>query len=338
MSSTSVVIPCYNVQDYLPEALDSVKRQTVPVQEIILIDDGSAVPVRAPDGWDGPPLRIIRTENRGVSAARNLGVSECSGAYVAFLDADDAWDPRKIELQQGALAADASAVASFTQCIAGHGYFGFGPYPPANVSDDEFLLVLWYNLFFPPSCVLVRRDVLVRVGPFREDLNGTEDIELFLRLLAVGRFAHVPEPLCYYRQHPNQFTKNIYKKMLASKRCRAAMIAQHADRLVRAGIPRNRLWDSYRNDILMVYYRRQFAAARRLLRDYWWEHPRDLKILVYSLVSLLPERLVTLLRGQLAAPAAATPGTQTTSSSPNQPPSLPDWNLALARINHALAN
>jgi glycosyltransferase involved in cell wall biosynthesis len=338
MTSTSVVIPCYNVQDYLPEALDSVKRQTVPVQEIILVDDGSEAPIRSPDGWDGPPLRIVRTENRGLPAARNLGIAHCSAPFVAFLDADDAWEPRKIELQERALAADARAVASYTHCVNRQGFFGFGPYPPPNVSDDEFLLVLWYNLFFPPSCVLVRRDALTRVGAFREDLGNGEDIELWLRLLTLGSFAQVSEPLCFYRQHPNQFTKNIYKKMIGSKQSRAAMIAQHADRLVRAGIPRNKLWDSYRNDVLLVYYRREFAAARRLLRNYWWEHPRDWKMLVYSLVSLLPVRLVTLLRGQLSVPATAAQTKPARSPGREETPGLPGWDLAFARIKNALAH
>ncbi len=329
MLSTSVVIPCYNVQDYLPEALASVRRQTLPVKEIVLIDDGSAIPLTPPADWHAPPLKLIRTENRGLAAARNLGIAHCTGDLVAFLDADDVWLPRKIEAQTQALETRPAAVACYARCDERPGFFGFGPYPPPDVSDDEFLLVLWYNLFFPPSAVAVRRDALLRVGCFREDLGNGEDIELWLRLLEAGSFVQVPEPLCLYRQHAQQFTTNLSRKMFGSKQSRAAMIARHADRLVRAGVPRNRLWDAYRNDILLVYYRRQFKAARRLLWDYWRDHPRDCRMLAYLLVSLLPSKLIERLRGRLPTP--------TPPATPLERPGNAAWEAALLRSRHALA-
>src|ERR1700722_3780639 len=181
-SSTSVVIPCYNGEEYLAEALESVQKQTLSVREILLIDDGSAVAIRAPSKWSGPPLRIIRTPNRGLAAARNLGWSQASGEFVAFLDADDAWHPRKVEEQEKALRANPAAVACFTHCIEAPGFFGFGPYPPPEVSDYEFLLVLWYHTFFPPSAVMVRRNAATAFGPFREGMSNGEDIELWMRL------------------------------------------------------------------------------------------------------------------------------------------------------------
>ena len=265
------------------------RRQTLPVKEIVLIDDGSQIPIRVHEDWDGLPLRLIRTENRGLPAARNLAIAHCTGDLVAFLDADDVWLPGKVEAQTRALDARPDSVACYTRCEERPGFFGYGPYPPPNVSDDEFLLVLWYNLFFPPSAVAVRRDALHAVGGFREDFGNGEDIELWLRLLEVGSIVQVAEPLCLYRQHDQQFTKNLFKKMYGSKQSRAAMIAQHEDRLVRAGIPRGRLWDAYRNDILLVYYRRQFKAARRLLWDFWRDHPADLRILVYALFPSCPK-------------------------------------------------
>jgi len=78
-NQTSVVITCYQVQDYLGEALQSVREQTAPAREIILIDDGSPDPVRVPEGWSGPPLRLVRTKNCGLPAARNLGIAQASG-------------------------------------------------------------------------------------------------------------------------------------------------------------------------------------------------------------------------------------------------------------------
>src|SRR5271165_5837307 len=124
MLTTSVVIPCYNVTDYLPEALDSVRRQTLPVKEIVLIDDGSSVPLAPPAEWCGPQINLIRTANRGLPAARNLGVTHCAGDLVAFLDADDVWLPGKIEAQTRALEGCPEAVASYTRCEERPGFFG----------------------------------------------------------------------------------------------------------------------------------------------------------------------------------------------------------------------
>jgi glycosyltransferase involved in cell wall biosynthesis len=325
---TSVVIPCYNVDAYLGEALESVRAQTLPVREIVLVDDGSKVPLTPPRDWPGPPIMLIRTPNRGLPAARNLGVSHCTGDLIGFLDADDLWQPTKVESQTKALKANSKAVASYTQCESKPGFFGFGPYPPPDVSDDEFLLVLWYNLFFPPSTVIVRRDVLNDVGGFREDLGNGEDIELWLRLLRRGPFVQISEPLTGYRQHSQQFTKDTAKKMFGSKQSRAAMIAQNADRLIAAGLPREKLWDAYRNDILLVYFRREFGAARRLLFDYWRDHKRDLRILAYALATFFPAGLFSRLRGRTPAVPKSIAGGAGQNRS---------WDVALQGVRSALA-
>lgn len=300
--ATSVIIPCYNGEKYLAEALESVRAQTASVREIILVDDGSDVPLAAPVDWAGPPLRIIRTANQGLAAARNVALRHATGPFVALLDADDLWHPRKIQQQEAALAAAPGAVASFTRCVEASGFFGFGPYPPPDVSDDEFQLMLWYHNFFPPSSVMIRREALTAAGPFREDLGNGEDIELWFRLLRLGPFVQVPEPLCFYRQHSGQFTKNVYRKMIGGKNARGAMIAQHAETLVHAGLPRDRLWDSYRNDLFLLYYRRQFPEARWLLWDFWKDHPGDLRSLAYVVASLLPG-LLRRIRGKLSTPS-----------------------------------
>jgi glycosyltransferase involved in cell wall biosynthesis len=329
--ATSVVIPCYNGEEYLSEALDSVRNQTCPALEIVLVDDGSTVPVSMPTGWSGPPLRIIRTPNRGLAAARNLGWSQSVGEFVAFLDADDVWLPRKIEEQEKALRTDPAAVACYTQCADAPGFFGFGPYPPPDVSVDEFILVFWYHAFFPPSTVMIRRHHLVAVNGFREGMGNGEDHELWMRLLVHGHFAQVAEPLCLYRVHPNQFTKDPVRKYLGGKQGRAVMIDLHAQRLIQAGLRRNKLWDSYRNDILLVYYRREFPAARRLLWDYWKDHPSDLAVLLRTLIALLPARLVASLRGRVKKPPRDPAGHHATAADTGA-----QWFEALRRLRPVL--
>jgi glycosyltransferase involved in cell wall biosynthesis len=329
--ATSVIIPCYNAEAFLPEALESVRRQTTPVREVILIDDGSRIPVQAPAGWDGPPLRIVRTPNRGQAAARNLGLSLAEGDYVAFLDADDLWLPAKIERQEAALAANLKAVACYVRCTNEPGFLAFGPYPPLTVGEEEFLLVYWHLQFFPPSATMIRTDVLRAVGGFHETLgNSGEDHELMMRVLAKGPCVQVPEPLCRYRQHPQQFTQkmSLLERMRRGKKTRSVMIQLHAERMVRAGLDRRRLWDVYRDTVLLVYYRREFEAARHLLWEYWREHPLDFQILKYALVSLLPSRWVNRIRGRAATAGEA-------ALVEGEPSRL--WEREVGKIQHALA-
>jgi glycosyltransferase involved in cell wall biosynthesis len=303
---TSVVIPCYDSQGFLEEALASIQAQTTPVREIIVVDDGSPTPIHAPAAWKGPPLQIVRTTNQKSAAARNHGLQLASGKFVAFIDADDLWLPEKIARQEKALSADHTAVACYTRCTEEPGFFSFGPYPPADVSEEEFLRVLWYNNFFPPSSVLVRRQALLDTGGFLDRLGtGAEDLELWIRLLELGRFVQVAEPLCRYRKHIGQFTNDIYAKVMSNKLARRAILERQANRLVSAGIPRAKLWNAHRNVIRLVYYRRDFSAARKLLWDYWTDHPLDVRMFLYACITLLPSRFVSRFRGQLSGAAIA---------------------------------
>jgi glycosyltransferase involved in cell wall biosynthesis len=329
---TSVVIPCYDSQAFLEEALASVREQTTPVREIIVVDDGSPTPVQAPAGWDGPPLRVVRTANQKSAAARNHGLRLATGELVAFLDADDLWLPEKVARQEQALAADPGAVACYARCTEEPGFFAFGPYPPQDVDENEFLRVLWYNNFFPPSAVVVRREAVLKAGGFLDHLGtGAEDLELWIRLLGQGRFRQVPLPLCRYRQHAGQFTRNTYVKVMSNKLARRTAIERQADRLVAAGIPRAKLWNAHRNVVRLVYYRRDFAAARKLLWDYWREHPLDLRMLAYACITLLPSGMVAGLRGRLDRPRDERAGKGTASD-------CAGWQRAVAEIRKDLAS
>ena len=306
--------------------MESVRKQTAPPAEILIVDDGSRVPVTAPVGWSGPPLSIIRTENQGLAAARNEGIQHATTPLVAFLDCDDWWAPSKLEQQESLLALYPEAVACYTRCVSGPGLFPFGPYPPPEVSDSEFIRVLWYNNFFPPSSVLARREVIEQVGLFRTGMLNGEDLELWMRLLQVGRILQVPEPLTYYRVHAGQLTANIFRKVYGMKQARQNIIVHHAEVLLRAGFAPDQLWDAYRNDVLMVYYRRQFGPARQLLWRYWLAHPGDWEILLKAWLSLLPGGLIRRLRGGLperADPTAVAPPREDWETLVRQLPTVP---------------
>jgi glycosyltransferase involved in cell wall biosynthesis len=105
----SVVIPAFNAARYLGEALDSVFGQTLTDLELVVVDDGSTDETPQVVQGYGSRVRYVRQPNAGVASARNRGVAESSGRYVAFLDADDVWLPGKLERQLEALAARPSA-------------------------------------------------------------------------------------------------------------------------------------------------------------------------------------------------------------------------------------
>jgi len=305
---TSVVIPCYNGQAYLTEALASVREQMRPAREIIVVDDGSAEAVRPPTSWDGPPLRVIRTPNRGLPAARNRGIRESSGEFVALLDVDDAWHPSKLARQEDALAPDPAAVLCFTRIAAKPGWTPFLPpaYPSADASDEQMLIALWKRNFITPSSVLVRRTALEQVGGFDEQMRFCEDWELWSRLLAAGRFVQIDEPLCWYRKHANQMSKQARAMAEYRRLARERLRALHGRRLEQAGISLSEqaryAREEDRLDCLFPFYIGQLGAARRLLWEYLFRVGFDRQVLRCALLSLLPRRLLNCFRSELVVP------------------------------------
>ncbi len=114
----SVVIPVYNAESYLAQALESVARQTCTTIEILVIDDGSTDrSEEVAQGYPDSRIRVVRQPNGGPAAARNHGVRLARGDFLAFLDADDLWEPLKLEVQLEALRARPDAAMAFGELI-----------------------------------------------------------------------------------------------------------------------------------------------------------------------------------------------------------------------------
>src|SRR5262249_22986841 len=199
-ASVSVAIPSYNSGHMVTEAIDSVLAQTVVPDEIIVVDDGSKDDTRERLAHCGERIRYIHQSNQGVAAARNRGVQEAHGDHVAFLDADDVWHPRKLDLQLRALAGRADLG------LVGTSSFDWPAErlpEPDVLRGGELMVVPWEQLavrnVFVTSSLLVRRDVLQRVGPFDTRLQGPEDHDLWLRIAEVAEVANLPLPLTGYR-------------------------------------------------------------------------------------------------------------------------------------------
>lgn len=200
MSGISVIIPTFNRRREVLRAIASVKAQSFPADEILVIDDGSTDDTPDHVCALSAPVRYVRTANHGVSAARNRGIREARGEWIAFLDSDDEWSRDKLARQMEA-GRDADLV--FTACETESGERlddldamdpdlpagGTKRYPPA------------YQAFFRHprhpfiQSALIRRDLLIRIGGFDESLRVAEDTKLIYRLVLETAFAVINDPL-----------------------------------------------------------------------------------------------------------------------------------------------
>jgi len=213
MTRVSVVVPTYNRADVLSRAIDSVLAQTVTDVELIVVDDGSTDDTQDRlRSYDDPRLTVLRhPENRGGSAARNTGIEAATGEYVAFLDSDDTWRPRKLEVQLEALESrsaewiaaycDAAFVApnrrSELVVALKRRYARLrSPNVPTEGGEELIKYVLTDELHTSGGSTLIaERDAVEAIGGFDESFDRFQDPEFIIRLLEQGNLAHVPETL-----------------------------------------------------------------------------------------------------------------------------------------------
>jgi glycosyltransferase involved in cell wall biosynthesis len=183
----TVVTPAYNVAKYVGETVDSVLRQTFHDFEYLVVDDGSvdnsAEIIKAHVG-DDPRFRLVEVENRGPSAARNVGIQEASGEYIAFLDGDDRWHPKFLERQLQliqSLPPEVGVVFCRSRIVLENGTPVFFQWQRAGRHDfDDFLVN--GNPARNGSSLLIRKSCFADVGGFDEDLRYCEDIDMWLRI------------------------------------------------------------------------------------------------------------------------------------------------------------
>ena len=203
----SVMIPTHNRPEMLERALRSVLAQTYQDFEVVVVDDGSEVPV-APlvQRLGDPRVRVVRLDpNKGMGRARNVGIVATRGEWVAFLDDDDEWRPEKLSLQMARLDADddpkTAAVYCYCEQIGSRGISRVRPKEPLPEGDVFEGLVK--NLHSrSTSAYVIKRSVLIEVGNFDPDMPRADDIELWFRMSEAGHhFVAVQEPLVIKHEH-----------------------------------------------------------------------------------------------------------------------------------------
>ena len=252
----SLVIPAYNSADYINHILDDLRLQTYDAMELVVIDDGSE------DGTEGvvrraigldPRIKLLSQDHRGVSAARNTGLANCSGDYIGFLDADDRADPRYVELMVNKMSDEKTALA-VCGWDRGTNSEGMIPQPAgacaarALLEDGAFFTPLWNKLF-------ARTVIFSNSGftAFDEALAIGEDEEWAARvLLCCETYAVVPEVL--YHWLPREDSASAYLNSLNAR----ALTEVHAKRNVYG-------YFSQREDLEPPARRRYIWSMRALL-------------------------------------------------------------------------
>ena len=217
MPKVTVVIPAYNAIAFLPATLASVLQQTFTDFDVLIVNDGSTDEIAA---WfttvDDDRVRLLSQVNKGVAEARNTGIVEAQGDYIAFLDADDLWEPTKLEKQMQCLDAkpEVGLVYTWTRLVDETGN-PTGVKYDSEVEGNVWQQILVGDIVCSGSSAMVRRDCFDRLGGFDSNSTPAEDFDMWTRISADYPFALVKEFLLDYRQHSSNSSKNHRKMMQA---------------------------------------------------------------------------------------------------------------------------
>lgn len=231
----SVLMPVYNAQPYLRQAVDSILGQTFHDFEFVIIDDGStdcSADILRDYAGREPRIRLTSRPNTGYLRALNEGLAICQGEYVVRMDADDVALPERLERQIAFLDRHRECLMVGSALVRIDADGDVLCEEPLPLEHDEIESRLWQGLgaIGHPAAV-IRRQVLIDVGGYRQEYYGAEDHDLWLRLAERGRLANLPEPLLMCRIHPGNFT------FINEERGRQAAQAALADAARRRGCP-----------------------------------------------------------------------------------------------------
>jgi glycosyltransferase involved in cell wall biosynthesis len=227
---TSVIIPAYNCAATIEATLESVLQQTLPADEILVMDDGSTDNTASILNSFRPRVTVFRQPNQGVASARNALCVRAQGDLIAFLDHDDIWHPTYLALQREVFESRPRAVASF----AGHVNFGgYDTYrwpsaPQFSLDRIELLEPLAFytrynqtpGLFASMSYFCIPKEVLRQIGsdPFPVSVSGADDFFVFNALPLLGPVAYIAAPAVAYRITDRAHSANLVRAVAWSIR------------------------------------------------------------------------------------------------------------------------
>ena len=295
----SIVIPLYNKAEMVARTLRSVVGQTCEDYEIIVVDDGSTDgSAEIVESLHIPRLRLVHRENAGVSAARNLGIREAKGEFVAFLDADDEWQPHYLatQLSLAERYPDCDVFATdYVFCNAG------GKTSPTIIrrlpfSGEDGCLTNYFEVAscsHPPlwtSTVMVRKSAILTIGGFPEGVKSGEDLLTWARLAARYKIAYSRKPGAVFNCEGYYRFTDKPKRMPDPR----DTVGQQLEALAKASRPEHiALYISHWHKMLSSVYLR-LGMRKKSIREALYGlkfHPLNYKLYAYILLNFLPKKL-----------------------------------------------
>ena len=238
----SVILPVYNGEKYVAKAIESVLAQEYPVHEIIVVDDGSTDGTPAVLKAFGSRILMRRTDNQGVSRARNLGMDLASGDIIAFLDHDDVWFryklKRQIEMldrypQTGLCASDYYVRNPYLWGRMTRHYLTLSHFDSLNfdapLKEHPLKVLLREHFVGTPSAVIVKRDVVKEVGGFDPEFKNAQDIDYWHRCAMKTNFVVMSEASLYKRTLPSQLSGNPIKNFNYQKKVYGSLLSKNKE-------------------------------------------------------------------------------------------------------------
>lgn len=262
----SVVLPCYNGERYLREAIQSILDQTLADFELIVVDDGStdgSPAILADMARADPRIRIVTQANGGIVAALNAGIDHARGPYIARMDADDVSFPDRLAFQAKWLDDHPGTVLVGGQAVADRHP---GPHTTRTTGGRHAETDL---SVFPPRVavsmhplIMLRADALRAMGGYRHDYRHAEDYDLFIRASSFGRIDNPPVDMLFYRRHEGAISVgNIEEQERSAVRAELDAIARSG-----AGTPPAAIVDAYTRLRIFRRYRAVSGERTRAMR------------------------------------------------------------------------
>ncbi|MFO7899046.1 MAG: glycosyltransferase family A protein [Planctomycetota bacterium] len=303
----SAVIPAYNAERFVAEAVDSALAQTHPNVEVVVVDDGSTdgTPDVLERYDDDPRVRVLRQEHAGPAAARNRAIAEASGEYVAFLDADDLWEPAKTQ-KQLALFREREDLG-LVYCLGRNRMLDDAGRWAEDAHRDRLSASRTYHrgrvfravveeVFILLPAVMVPRRVLDRVGGFSPDLATAEDRHLYARIAHESPIDYVAERLVVIRRHGANISWDPGREPQTLDFLRKIAAEFPECSLDRAGWMRAAYARTARRSGFDALYAGRTAQARRELWQACRYRPGRLSNWLYLAAALVPKPVMGTLR------------------------------------------
>ena len=207
----SVIIPTFNRATVLNRALQSVQKQTHPATDIWVIDDGSTDNTQSVLSQFGAQINVIQQQNTGVSSARNRGIKACNSQWIAFLDSDDEWHPKKLEKQADAIGNNDGIKICHTNEVWYRNQRFVNPHKKHEKKGGMIYGHCLPRCAISPSSVVIHRSVFQHLGDFDPTLPACEDYDLWLRITSVYPVHYLEEKLTIkHGGHDDQLSQQYW--------------------------------------------------------------------------------------------------------------------------------